>query len=165
MSQPLSNFRGDSVYLDTMIFYTVLRASNKSAHLLLKQVEAGIYQAYTMALTFDELAYRMLLALIRDKYGKSPQDHLRQNQAGVITEFYPQIERLLHQLLLLPNLTVINVTSADLGAMHRNCLVYHLLPRDALHLAAMQKVGCTNIVSLDSDFDQVLGIQRYVFEP
>lgn len=165
MSQPLSNFRGDSIYLDTMVFYAVLRACHRSAHVLLKQIEAGVYHAYTIALTFDELAYRMLLALIRDKYGKSPQDHLRQNQGRVIAEFYPQIERLLHQLLLLPNLTVLDVTSADLIAMHRNYLTYHLLPRDALHLAAMQKVGCINLVSLDSDFEQIPGIQRYVFEP
>lgn len=162
MSQPISTFRGDSFYLDTMIFYTVLRASNAAAHTLLKQVEQGVYQAYTAALSFDELAYRMLLALIRDKYGKSPQDRLRQDQAGVITEFYPQIDRLLNQLLLLPNLTVLDITSVDLIAMHRNCLAYRLLPRDALHLAAMQKVGCTNLVSLDSDFDSIPGIQRYV---
>lgn len=161
MSQLVSDFHGDSVYLDTMVFYTVLRANNRAAHTLLKQIEAGTYQAYTSSLTFDELAYRMLLALIRDKYGKSPQDRLRQDQAGVIAEFYPQIDRLLNQLLLLSNLTVIDVTSADIIAMHRNSLAYRLLPRDALHLAAMQKTGCTNLVSLDSDFDHIPGIQRY----
>lgn len=164
MSQPISSFRGDSFYLDTMVFYTVLRASNPAARTLLQQVENGIYQAYTAALSFDELAYRMLLGFIRDKYGKSPQDRLRQDQAGVIREFYPQIDKLLNQLLLLPNLTVLDITSADLIAMHRNCLAYHLLPRDALHLAAMQKVGCVNLVSLDNDFDHIPNIQRYTFE-
>lgn len=34
---------------------------------------------------------------------------------------------------------------------------------DSIYLDTM--ICCTNIVSLDSDFDQVLGIQRYVFEP
>ncbi|MCE7987449.1 MAG: PIN domain-containing protein [Caldilinea sp. CFX5] len=106
----------------------------------------------------------MLLGFIRDKYGKSPQDRLRQDQAGVIREFYPQIDRLRNQLLLLPNLTVLDITAADLIAMHRNCLAYHLLPRDALHLVAMQKVGCENLVSLDSDFDHIPNIQRYTFE-
>lgn len=147
MSQPISNLRGNSFYLDTMSFYVVLRANNETAHALLKQVENGVYQAYTAVLSFDELAYRMLLALIRDKYGKSPQERLRQDQSGVVAEFYPQIDRLLNQLLLLPNLTVLDITSVDLIAMHRNCLAYGLLPRDALHLAAMQKVGCTNLVS------------------
>ena len=162
MSQPITNFHGDSFYLDTMIFYTVLRANHETARVLLKQVEQGIYQAYTATLSFDELAYRMLLAFIRDKYGKSPQDRLRQDQAGVIAEFYPEIDRLLNQFLLIPHLTVLDITSVDLIAMHRNCLAYRLLPRDALHLAAMQKVGCTHFVSLDSDFDHIPGIQRYV---
>jgi predicted nucleic acid-binding protein len=36
-----------------------------------------------------------------------------------------------------------------------------LRPRDALHLAAMEKCGCFNLVSQDSDFDHVPSIQRY----
>jgi predicted nucleic acid-binding protein len=164
MSQPVSSFQGDNLYLDTMVFYSVLRASSTVARALLKQIETGRFQAYTAVLTFDELAYRMLLTLIRDKYGKSPQDHLRQDQAGVIAEFYPQIEQQLNQLQLLPNLTILDITLVDLIAMHRNSLAHHLLPRDALHLATMQKVGCKTLVSLDSDFDSIPGIHRYTLD-
>ncbi|MBV7331782.1 type II toxin-antitoxin system VapC family toxin [Chloroflexi bacterium TSY] len=162
MSQPVSSFQGDSLYLDTMIFHAVLRASDEVARSLFKSIEAGEFQAYTAALTFDELAYRMLLVLIRDKYGKSPLDQLRQNRQGMVAEFYSEVETQLTQFQLLSNLIVLDITIADLTAMHQNCAQYYLLPRDSLHLAAMQKVGYTALVSLDSDFDRVEGIQRYV---
>lgn len=164
MSQPVSRFRGESLYLDTMVFHALLRANNDAARVLFKAIEAGQYRAYTAALTFNELAYRMLLSLIRDKYGKSPQDRLRQDRQGMVNEFYAHIETRLTQLQLLLHLVVLDITATDLTTMHRNCITYHLLPRDALHLAAMQKVGCTALVSLDSDFDRVQGIQRYILE-
>ena len=40
-------------------------------------------------------------------------------------------------------------------------LQYHLRPRDALHLAAMQKCGCFDLLSHDPDFDRVPMISRY----
>ena len=35
--------------------------------------------------------------------------------------------------------------------MGENIGNYHILPRDALHLAAMQKCGCFDLVSHDAD--------------
>ncbi|MEZ4659324.1 MAG: type II toxin-antitoxin system VapC family toxin [Caldilineaceae bacterium] len=162
MTKPISSFTGDTIYLDTMVFHAVLRASNTLARTLLKQIANGQYQAYTATLTFDELAYRMLLSLIRDKYGKSPQDRLRQDQAGMIGEFYPQIEEQLSQLQLLPNLNIVDMTANDIRVMHQNCIAYALLPRDALHLAIMQRVNCGALLSEDSDFDNIVGIDRYI---
>ena len=39
--------------------------------------------------------------------------------------------------------------------------LYHLRPRDALHLAAMQKCGCFDLVSHDADLDRVPMVRRY----
>ena len=69
---------------------------------LFKSIESGQFQAYTAALTFDELAYRMLLSLIRDQYGKSPLDRLRKDRKGMVADFYPNVEKQLSQLQLLP---------------------------------------------------------------
>ncbi|NJN81751.1 MAG: PIN domain-containing protein [Caldilineaceae bacterium] len=112
--------------------------------------------------TFDELLYRLLLGVIRDKYGSSPLDRLRQDRAAMIAQFSPKITPLLADLENYPNLTLVDMTATDLAAMHRYMRRYRLLPRDALHLAAMQKVACFNLVSQDADFDVVPEIQRYV---
>lgn len=161
MSQPIATFRGDKLYLDTNTFYLFLRAVTPDAQLLFRNIYQGHFQAYTSALTFDELAYRMLLALIRDKYGSSPLDRLRQQTAAMITEFYPQLQPRLIQLQSYPNLSILDVTGADLVRMHQNIRDHNLLSRDALHLAAMQKCDCFHFVSQDGDFDHIPELQRY----
>lgn len=161
MSQPIANFQGDKLYLDTNTFYLFLRAITPEAQWLFRGIQQGSFQAYTSALTFDELAYRMLLALIRDNYSGAPLDRLRQQTAAMIAEFYPQLQPRLLQLQAYPNPTLLDVTADDLIHMHQNISDYNLLSRDALHLAAMQKCGCLYFVSQDGDFDHIPGLQRY----
>jgi len=104
----------------------------------------------------------MLLALIKDRNEGSPLDVLRKNEAGIIQELYPELKPRLQTLQNFPNLSLVDVEAVDLNAMHDNITKYHLRPRDALHLAAMHKADCLNIVSQDSDFDHITGIQRYI---
>ena len=99
MSQPIDAFQGDRLYLDTNAFYLFLRALAPDAQALFRRIRQGDVQAFTSALTFDELAYRMSLALIRDKYNGSPLDRLRQSPANMIAEFHPQLEPHLLQSL------------------------------------------------------------------
>jgi predicted nucleic acid-binding protein len=161
MARPISDLVDPAIYLDTNAFYYFLRGVTPAAQSLFHAIQVGSYQAYTSVLTFDELAYRILLALIRDKYGNSPQDRLRQAEHTIIAEFYPQVAQRLEQLQNYPNLHLVDVTASDLDMMHRLILQYHLRPRDGLHLAAMYQCGCLTIVSQDADFDHVPGIQRY----
>lgn len=161
MSGRIHELTEGNVYLDTMILYNNLRMSNTDVAGLFQRIEDGVLQAFTASLTFDELAYRLLLGLIRDKYSKSPLDRLRQAQTAMIDEFYALIEPQLSTLQHFPNFTIVPVTTVDLSAMHRNVRQFHLLPRDALHLSVMQRVGCTNLISEDSDFDEVNDIRRF----
>jgi predicted nucleic acid-binding protein len=41
---------------------------------------------------------------------------------------------------------------------------FDLRPRDALHVAAMNKCNCISLVSEDSDFDRVPHLQCYTLE-
>jgi predicted nucleic acid-binding protein len=161
VSKPLTDFTGGSLYLDTMIPYALLRAIDPASQTLFARIQAGEIVAFTSVLTFDELTYRLLLALIRDQYGGSPLEHLRDNGLKMIAQFYPTIEPYLTQLRHFPNLTLLEITASYLEAMSQAILQHHLKPRDALHLAAMQKCGCFNLASQDNDFDHVPGIQRY----
>ena len=161
MSEPIRNLTDGNGYLDTMILYAYLRASHADAANLFQQIEDGALQAFTAALTFDEVAYRLLLGLIRDRYGPSPLDRLRQDQTAMIDEFYPLIEPQLVALQHFPHFTIIPVIVEDIAVMHRNARQFHLLPRDALHLSVMQRIGCTNLISEDSDFDTVTNLKRF----
>jgi predicted nucleic acid-binding protein len=161
MSEPVASFAGSVLYLDTMIPYALLRGIDPAAGSLFARIQVGELQAYTSVLTFDELAYRMLLALIRDRYGGSPLERLRDQEAQLIAEFYPQVARALARLRSFPNLGLVDVTPSDLAVMDEGMRLYQLRPRDALHLAAMEKCGCFDLVSHDSDFDRVPMVKRY----
>jgi predicted nucleic acid-binding protein len=161
MSNPLALFTGDVLYLDAMIPYALLRGIDPAARSLFTRIEAGDLRAYTSVLTFDELAYRLLLALVRDRYPGSPLERLRDQEAQMIAEFYPQLSPHLTRLRAFPNLSLVDVTPSDLEIMDEGLRMYHLRPRDALHLAAMQKCRCFDVLSHDSDFDRVPTVQRY----
>jgi predicted nucleic acid-binding protein len=162
MTQPIAAFIGDAIYLDTMIPYALLRNIEATAvKALFQRIYAGELQAYTSVLTFDELAYRLLLAVIRDNHAGNPLDHLRQDEANLIATYYPRIAVELERLQTFPNLILLDITANDLPQMHRFMLQYQLRPRDAFHLAAMEKSNCFNLVSQDSDFDHVPPIQRF----
>jgi len=161
MSRPVTDFSGASLYLDTMILYALLRALDPAVQHLFARIEAGELLAHTTVLTFDELTYRMLLALIQDHYGRSPLERLRREEAKMIGEFYPPLAPHLARLRAFPNLRLVDVMASDLAIMDDTILQYHLRPRDALHLAAMQRCDCFDLVSHDSDFDRVPMISRY----
>jgi predicted nucleic acid-binding protein len=67
----------------------------------------------------------------------------------------------LQRLQAFPNLTLVDVTAHDINQMNELMQQYHLRPRDALHLAAMHKSDCFNLVSQDADFDHVPYLQRF----
>lgn len=161
MTQLLSAFSGSVLYLDTMIFYAFLREKSPAVEALIRSIANGEFQIVTSALTFDELAHRMLLAEIRDAHGGSPLDVLRKDEKRMLAEFFPIIEPSLLTLYYMPNLTIVDITGADVPAMYSNMRSFQLRPRDALHLAAMQKADCFHLVSQDSDFDHIPAITRY----
>jgi len=161
MSVSLAEFEGTTLYLDRMVPYALFRNIEPAATELFERIKAGELCAYTSVLTFDELTYRLLLALVRKRYGGSPLSHLRDRKAEMVAEFYPQLAPALTRLRAFPNLTLVDVTAADLARMSDNISTYHLLPRDALHLSAMQACDCFDLVSHDADFDQVSMVRRY----
>jgi predicted nucleic acid-binding protein len=163
MIQPIANFRGQIIYLDTMIPYALLRNIETDAvKSLFRRLQLGDFQAFTSVLTFDELAYRLLLAAIRDNHPGNPFDNLRQHEAKLIATYSPRIVEEIQRLQTFPNLMLLDVTASDITQMNQLMQQQHLRPRDALHLAAMHKCNCFSLVSQDADFDHVPYLQRFV---
>ena len=161
MSLTLSRFTGRTICLDTMLPYALLRGVDPAAEGFFARIEKGTLFAYTSALTFDELAYRFLLALIKDRYGGSPLDRLRAYEERLITEFAPIVSPELHRLRNFPHLTVVDVTAFDVDLMNQAMTQYAIRPRDALHFAAMQRITCFDLASHDQHFDRIPQVRRY----
>lgn len=112
-------------------------------------------------MTFDELAYRLILALVRDRYDGSPLDLLRQREEELLSEIGPVVCTALEELSQLPHLHVVEVTTGDLYGMTEAMRRYRLRPRDGLHYAVMTRIGCLCIASTDPHFDRVPSLTRY----
>ena len=160
MATPLSAFTGYTIYIDTMMPYMLLRGIAE-AQPFFERLERGEVLAYTSVLTFDELGYRLILALIKDRYEGSPLELLRDQEEKMLEEFAPNVASLLKRLRAYTHLTVLDVLVSDLDVMNEVIPLYHLRPRDALHYAAMQRVGCLTLASNDPDFDRIPTIERY----
>lgn len=162
MATALNSFTGNVIYIDTMLPYMLLRGAAE-AQSFFERLERGEVLAYTSVLTFDELGYRLILALIKDRYGGSPLEHLHDQEEKMLAEFALTVSSLLKRLRAYTNLTALDVLVSDLDVMNEVMPQYRLRPRDALHYASMQRVGCTDLASNDSDFDRISAVKRYTF--
>jgi predicted nucleic acid-binding protein len=153
-----------ALYVDTNVWYMYLRADATTRSVLtafVGRVVHGNCEAFVGIPVFDELFYRLLLARIRDATGGHALEALRADRTGAIHTHGPAIDRALRQLVLLPHVHLVGVETSDFSRMLENIETYGLLPRDALHLALMQRLNLTTIASDDTDFDRVSTITRH----
>ena len=121
----------------------------------------GRIEAFVRIPVLDELFYRLLLARLRDAGGGHPLETLRADRTGAIETYGPAIARALRQLVLLPHVHLVGVDPTDFPRMLENIENHRLLPRDALHIAVMQRLNITALASDDTDFDRVSTITQH----
>ena len=61
---------------------------------------------------------------------------------------------------VLPYTSVVSLEESDLDSIEAQLKKRSLKPSDAIHLASMKKLGISNIVSEDKEFDTTKGIKR-----
>jgi predicted nucleic acid-binding protein len=107
MIATLDNFEDSQIYVDTMLLYTLLRAEDRVRPVVQRffsRIESGEIIAHTSVLSFDELAYRLILALVKERYGGSPLNHLRARDAELLQGLAPTVIPALQSLRSFPNL-------------------------------------------------------------
>jgi predicted nucleic acid-binding protein len=165
----LDEIGGGSVYLDTNVLYMFLRSDPLYLPIIqtfMEKVVAGEVEALITVSVLDELFYRLLLAHVKDTTRGNPLDALKRDLVRVIAAHAAPVEAALRKLMAFPHLNVAGVEAADFDSMLINIRTFSLLPRDALHLAAMQRLGVPVIASDDKDFDRVTSVERaWVFNP
>ena len=153
-----------AVYVDTNIWYMYLRADSAHQRMLTTffgRVVRGAIEAFAGILVLDELFYRLLLARVKDATSRNPLDVLRADLPGAIATYGDAIDTVLRQLMALPHVHLTGVETRDFSGMLDNIRAYGLLPRDALHVTIMQRLGLTAIASDDTDFDRVATFTRH----
>jgi hypothetical protein len=151
----LDEVEGGSIYVDTNVFYMYLRADPARLPILTAffgRVVRGAIEAFVGIPVLDELFYRLLLARVRDATGRNPLEVLREDLAGAVAAHGNVIDIALRKLVALPHLHLVGMETADFYGMLDNIRNYGLLPRDALHVSIVQRVGLTAVASDDMDF-------------
>jgi predicted nucleic acid-binding protein len=160
----LDEVSSGALYVDTNVWYMYLRADPKTRPVLttfLRRVVRRVCDAFVGVPVLDELFYQLLLARVQDATGRHPLEVLRADRAGTIRDYGPAIDTALRQLVSLPHIHLVGVETADFSRMLENIKTYALLPRDAIHVALMQRLHLTAVASDDTDFDRVLTLTRH----
>ncbi|MCS7138621.1 MAG: type II toxin-antitoxin system VapC family toxin [Crenarchaeota archaeon] len=62
--------------------------------------------------------------------------------------------------IVLPYVEVVPIDEGDFRPMEKYLVNYNLKPSDAIHLATIEKVGASSIVSEDEEFDKIGEVKR-----
>lgn len=158
MAQPLAAFHGDALYLDAVILTAFLEAASPwhaaSQQLFYRAVDpTQPIRLVTATLTIDETVFILLEGLLtqtpyrvmrsRSQYLGSHPEIVR----TLMTAVDGGIQRVLTVVSLEP------VLAEDITAMRQEMAATGRLPRDAIHLSVMRRLGITAIASDDDDFD------------
>jgi predicted nucleic acid-binding protein len=152
-------------YLDTNFLYAHLRSKRSTApppiedwrSAVLKRVVAD--GGVISALVLDELAYRLILAWLRED---GVEDPLTRYRADAQTAMRATRRRLTTAWRAVDSLAL-ELHPTDHVVVERAKLLMArpgLGPRDAFHAAHALASGCDTIASTDSAFDPVRGLRR-----
>ncbi len=150
-------------YLDTNFIYAHLRSKRGGtlgpveawrARVLDEMDDDGVISG----LVIDELAYRLILAWLRDDGDGDPLSTYRSDARTVMQAMRKRLTatwKAVDSLALELQPTEHSVIDGAKSLMSRPGLA----PRDAFHAAHALAAGCTLIASGDSSFDQVSGLR------
>lgn len=152
-------------YLDTNFIYAHLRAKRGATLGLVEAWRARVLSeiedggGVISGLVLDELAYRLVLAWLRDDGDSDPLSTYRADTRKAmratrrrLTTTWRAVDSL--SLELQPTEHAVIEAAKTLMAQPG------LPPRDAFHAAHALKAGCHLIASSDAGFDEVSGLQR-----
>ena len=152
-------------YLDTNFLYAHLRAKRGAT---LGPVEAWRARALgemqdgggvVSGLVFDELAYRLVLAWLRDDGDDDPVSTYRAEPRKAMRGSRRRLAATWRAVDALP----LELQPTDRGVIDAAKSLMSqpgLSPRDAFHAAHAIEVGCKLIVSSDSGFDEISALRR-----
>jgi predicted nucleic acid-binding protein len=151
-------------YLDTNFVYAHLRSKRRGAlgpveawrARVLGQMDSG--GGVISGLVLDELAYRLILAWLRDDGDSDPLSTYRANAGSAMRAVRRRLTAAWRAVDSLP-LELQPTEHAVVDKAKALMAQPGLAPRDAFHAAHALEAGCGLIASSDADFDRVPGLR------
>jgi predicted nucleic acid-binding protein len=170
MARALSDFRGNAIYLDATVLVGLIDADSAYHPACAAFFQRAIdptqpVQLITATLTFDEVVFVLLQELVaKPPYSitRSRSQYLQSNPA-IVKALMVQIKPLLEALSEM--VTFEPVTLTDIHQMQQEMQATGTLPRDAIHLAIVKRLGLVAIASDDEGFDHYQDQGIFLFMP
>lgn len=152
-------------YIDTNFLFAYSRRASTDPDLRLddwrKRVdeELGTDSGVISGLVLDELAYRAVLAWLRDAGDASPLATFRKSAPAVMRRMRGRMRRLWKAI----DEMNFEIAMTDRSVINRAIELMSdpgLSPRDSFHAAHAFDSGCAVIVSSDSDYDRLSALRR-----
>jgi len=149
-------------YIDTNFLYLHLRQRDNPAVAGWRrqlEIELAGEAGVVSALVLDELAYRSVLAWLRDAGDKSPVSTFRTSTSAVMRRMRTRLGRLWKAIDELD----FELATTDRSVIRQAITLMSdpgLAPRDAFHAAHALDSGCPVIVSSDPDYDRLAALRR-----
>jgi predicted nucleic acid-binding protein len=166
MAAPLAWFQGNAIYVDAVLVVGLidpLSPWHASSDAFFQQATdpQGHYHLRTSTLTMDEVVFVLMQELLL-----RPPYNVTRSRSQYLAA-HPQMVQALMAMIdpsldPLPNLIDIEpVFPDDITAMRREMLASGALPRDAIHVAVMRRLGLSAIATDDEGFERCAGITVY----
>jgi len=152
-------------YIDTSFLYVHLREAEAGADSAVTAwrdsvaLELGDDAGVASGLVLDELAYRMILAWLRDDGDGDPLTTFRRSTSAVMGRMHSRLGRLWKAIDTLG----LQLAITDRGVTHWAMELMSdpgLAPRNAFHAAHALDCGCDVIVSSDRGYDRLSELRR-----
>jgi len=114
--------------------------------------------SYVSTLALDEAIFALIrLKVTEDHPGRGFWEVYHENQE-VIQPYLGELRGLVERLSVDPLVRLVGTEQQDLSVTMDHMDTYACLPRDAMHLAVMARLGIDSIVTTDDDFVPVDGL-------
>jgi predicted nucleic acid-binding protein len=121
--------------------------------------------SYLSTLTLDETLFALLRLKVIEEYPDRGFWEVYRERPAVIEPCLGELQALVERLSIDPRIRIVGTERDDLFAALVTMARYALLPRDALHLSVMARLGIDSIVTTDGDFMPVDGLRLYTGNP
>jgi predicted nucleic acid-binding protein len=152
-------------YIDTSFLYVHLREGEADADSAVTAwrdsvaLELGDDAGVVSGLVLDELAYRLILAWLRDDGDADPLTTFRRSTSAVMGRMHSRLGRLWQSIDTLG----LELAITDRGVTHWAMELMSdpgLAPHNAFHAAHALDFGCQVIVSSDRGYDRLSELRR-----
>lgn len=126
---------------------------------------AGDTLSYISMLALDETVFALIRLRVAEDYPERGfWDVYRENPA-VIQPYLGELRALVDRLSVDPRIRLVGIERADMPTTLDYMDAHALLPRDAMHLAVMTRLGIDSLVTTDDDFLAVDGLRLFTSNP